>query len=122
METKCVGANFKMLVTVWTISVTKILYLLTLALCTNIQKMSPRSSFCRQHSKIVTNCKSPTSQCHQHVCSQSFRKIPEKHLFHITVHIINNLVSKNKKKGFVTHVFDFHAEKDSISVLCSDLI
>ena len=58
-----------MLVTVLAISVTNILYLLTLALGTNIQKMSPRSQFCRQHSKIVTNYKSPTSQCHQHDCS-----------------------------------------------------
>ena len=37
------GDNFKMLVTVLTISVTNILYVLTLALDTNIQKMSPRS-------------------------------------------------------------------------------
>ena len=55
-----------MLVTVLAILVTNILYLLTLAFGTNIQKMSPRSYICRQHSKIVTNCKSPTSQCHQH--------------------------------------------------------
>ena len=38
-----VGENFKMLVTVLAISVTNILYLLTIALDTNIQKMPPRS-------------------------------------------------------------------------------
>ena len=70
LETNRVGDNFKMLVT--------ILYLLTSALGTNIQKMSRRSKFCRQHSKMVTNCKSSTSQCHQHDCSprkrlQNFR-------------------------------------------------
>ena len=43
LEAKCVGDNFKMLVTVLAISVTNILYLLTLAFGTNIQKMSPRS-------------------------------------------------------------------------------
>ena len=48
LETKCVGDNFKMLVMVLTISVTNILYLLTLASGTNIQKMSPRSQ-CHQH-------------------------------------------------------------------------
>ena len=72
LETKCVGDNFKMLVTVFAISFTHILYLLTLASGTNIQKMSPRSKFCRQNSKIVTNYKSPTSQCHQHACSHLF--------------------------------------------------
>ena len=44
LETKCVGDTFEMLVTVLAISVTNILYLLTLALGTNIQKMSSRSS------------------------------------------------------------------------------
>ena len=43
LETKCVGDNFKILVTVLAISVTNILYLLTLALGNNIQRMSPRS-------------------------------------------------------------------------------
>ena len=43
LVTKCVGENFKMLVTVLAISVTNILYLLKLALSTNIQKMSPIS-------------------------------------------------------------------------------
>jgi len=60
---------FKMLVTFLAISVTSTTPLLTLASSTDIQKMSPRSYFCRQHSKIVTNGKSPTSQCHQHDCS-----------------------------------------------------
>ena len=43
LETKCVGDNFKMLVTVLAILVTNILYLLALASGINIQKMSPRS-------------------------------------------------------------------------------
>ena len=68
--TKCVGDNFKMLVTLLAILVTNIRYLLTLGSGTNFQKMSPRSLFCRQHSKIVTNFKSPTLQCHQHDCSR----------------------------------------------------
>ena len=63
-----------MLGTFLAISVTSTTPLLTLASSTNIKKMSPRSYFCRQHSKIVTNWKSPTSQCHQHDCS--FSKSP----------------------------------------------
>ena len=43
LETKCVGINFKMLVTVLAILVTNIHYLFTLASGTNIQKMSPTS-------------------------------------------------------------------------------
>jgi len=43
LVTKWVGYQFKMLVTVWAILVTNILYLLTWASGTNIQKMSPRS-------------------------------------------------------------------------------
>ena len=35
---------------------------------TNISKMSPTSEFCHQHLRIVTNLKSPASQCHQHQC------------------------------------------------------
>ena len=42
-ETKYVGDNFKMLVTILAILVTKIFYLLTLASGTIIQKMSPIS-------------------------------------------------------------------------------
>jgi len=42
LETKCVGDNFKMLVTIWAISVTNIIYLLTLALGTDTQKMLPK--------------------------------------------------------------------------------
>ena len=38
LETKCVGDNLKKLVTALTISVTNILYLLILALGTNIHK------------------------------------------------------------------------------------
>ena len=34
-----------------------------------LQKMSPISKFWHQHSKIVTNIKSPTSTCHQYLCS-----------------------------------------------------
>ena len=35
---------------------------------TSILKMSPISKFCHQHPKIVTNIKSPTSTCYQHLC------------------------------------------------------
>ena len=78
LGTKCVGDNLKMLVTVSAILVTNTLYhtILKLAADTNIKNISPRSLFCRQHSKIVTKCKLPTSQCHEHDCSQT-------HLFHI---------------------------------------
>ena len=41
-----VGDNFEMLVTVLTVFVTNILYLLTLASGNNIQKFSPISKFC----------------------------------------------------------------------------
>ena len=54
LETKCVGDNFQMLVTVWALFVAKILYLLTLASSINIQKMSPISKFSHQH-PLVTN-------------------------------------------------------------------
>ena len=55
LETKCVGDNIKMLVTVLAILVTNIHYLFILASGTDIQKMSPRSKFCHQHPKIVSN-------------------------------------------------------------------
>ena len=55
LETKYVGDNFEMLVTVLADFATNILYLLALASGTNIQKMSPISKFCQQHPKIVTN-------------------------------------------------------------------
>ena len=58
---KCVGDNYKMLVTVVATLITNILYHLKSASGTNSQKMSP--------TKIVANRKSPTSQCHQHDCS-----------------------------------------------------
>ena len=60
LETKCVGDNFKMLVTVLAFLVTNIHYLFTLASGTNIQKMSPTSKFSHQHPQIV-----PTLS-HQH--------------------------------------------------------
>ena len=56
LVTKCVG-DFKMLATV---SVSNIHYLITLALGTKIQRMSPTSKFCHQHPKIVINhCRWP---------------------------------------------------------------
>ena len=61
LETKCVGDNFKMLVTALTVFVINILYFLTLAPRTNILKMSQISKFCHQHPKIVTNIKPSTS-------------------------------------------------------------
>ena len=61
LETKCVGDNYEMLVTVLAILVTNIHYLFTLASGTNIPKMSPTSKFGYEHPKIVTNVKSPTS-------------------------------------------------------------
>ena len=70
LETKCVGDNFEMLVTVLAVFVTNIFYLLTLGSGTNIQNVSSISKFHHQHQKIVTNIKSLTSTCHQHLCSQ----------------------------------------------------
>ena len=49
------GDYFEMLVTVLAILVTKIHYLFILALGNNIQTVSPTSTFCHQHQKIVTN-------------------------------------------------------------------
>ena len=46
LDTKCVGDNFEMLVTVLPVFVTNILYLLTLASGPNIQKKFPISKFC----------------------------------------------------------------------------
>ena len=55
LETKCVGNNFDMLVTVLAVFVINILYILSLASTTNIQKMSLIFKFHHQHPKIVTN-------------------------------------------------------------------
>ena len=66
---KYVGDNFEMLVAVLADFVTNIPCLQALASGINIQKMSLISKFCHQHPKIVTNIKSPTSTCHQHLCS-----------------------------------------------------
>ena len=55
LESKCVGDNFDMLVTVLAVFVTNIAYLSQLPSGTNIQKMSPISKFRYQHQKIVTN-------------------------------------------------------------------
>jgi len=75
LETKYVGDNFEMLVTVLTDFVTNILFLLPFTSGTNIQKISPISKFCHQHPKIVTNIKSPTFTCHQHLCSRQFQPV-----------------------------------------------
>ena len=48
-ETKCVGDNNKILVTILAILVTNIHYLFTLASGTNFQKISPTSKFSHQH-------------------------------------------------------------------------
>jgi len=67
LETKYVGDNFEMLVTVFADFVTNILYLSALASGTNIQKIS---KFCHQHLKITTNIKyenSPKSSIEIHL-------------------------------------------------------
>jgi len=38
------------------------------------KRRAPTSKRCHQHTKIVTNCKSPTSQCRQHDCSRILLK------------------------------------------------
>ena len=86
LETKCVRDNFEMLVTVFAIFVTNILYLSTLSSGTNIQKMSPISKFYHQHPKIITNIKSPTSTCHQHLCNPTI-KSPTQFFTNITLPI-----------------------------------
>ena len=53
LETKCVGDNIELLVTVLAVFVINIFYLLTLALDTNNQRMSPISKFCHSHQQIV---------------------------------------------------------------------
>ena len=68
LETKCVGDNYKMLVTVLAILVTNIHYLFRLASGTNIPKMPPTSTFSHQHPQIVTNFRWLTSRFHQHHC------------------------------------------------------
>ena len=61
LESRYVGDNFQMFMTVLGILVTNIPYLFALASGTNIKKMSTASKL----SKIVTNLKSPTPRCHQ---------------------------------------------------------
>ena len=39
---------------------------------TNIQKISPILKCCHQHPQIVSNIKSPTYTCHQHLCGPLF--------------------------------------------------
>lgn len=68
LETKCVGDNFETLVTILAVFNTNILDFLTLASGTNIQHMSPISKFCHKHPKSTTSIKSPSSNCHQHLC------------------------------------------------------
>ena len=63
LETKCVGDNFKMLVTVFTVVVTNILYLLTLASGTNIEILSQTFKNC--HQDKVTNIYVALSDCSQ---------------------------------------------------------
>jgi len=55
LETKCVGDNFKMLVTVLAILVTNIHYFYALGSDIIIQKKSPTSKFSNQHPEAVTN-------------------------------------------------------------------
>jgi len=62
LETKYVGDNFEMLVTVLTDFVTNILYLLAY--------LVPVSG--HQYRNSVTNIKSTTSTFHQHLCSRLF--------------------------------------------------
>ena len=57
LETKCVDDIYKMLVTVLTILVTNIHYLLTLALATNIKKMSSTSKFRHCFSQLSNSTK-----------------------------------------------------------------
>ena len=78
-ETKFVADNFVMLVTVLAVFVTNILYHSTLASGTNVQKMSPISKFCHQHTNIVTNIKLPPSTGHQHLCSHQTRSYYDRH-------------------------------------------
>ena len=54
LVTKCAGENFQLLVTILAILDTKIHYLFTLELVTNIQKVSPSSKYCHQLAKNVT--------------------------------------------------------------------
>ena len=65
LETKCVGNDYKMMVTVvspfWS---PKSTMFFTLAPGTNIKKISRASKFSHQHPQIVTNFTSATSQCH----------------------------------------------------------
>ena len=68
LETKCVGDNFEMLLTVLAIMVTNINYLFTLALGTNIKKI-------HQHRNSVTNIqKSSPILGYQHDCHRSERQ------------------------------------------------
>ena len=50
LETKCVGNNVKMLVTIFAILVTNINYHFKLA---NIQKVSPKWKFCYEHQEML---------------------------------------------------------------------
>ena len=68
LETKCVGDNYKMLVTVLAILITNIHYPFALASGTNIQKISPTSKFSHQHPKIVINFMMPPLVTNQHHC------------------------------------------------------
>ena len=95
LETKCVGDNFEMLVTVSAVFVISLLYLLTLASGTNIQKMSPISKFF--HEK---------KNCHQHkvtniYVAKSVRRTRYKTnaaLFMTVILIMKTFLSLNKTK------------------------
>ena len=76
LETKCVSDNFGMLLTVFAVFVTNILYLLHSNISVGHQLPKDVNNIeILSHAKIVTKIKSPTSPCHQLLFTR-FPKLP----------------------------------------------
>ena len=116
LETKCVDDNLKMLVTVLAISVTNILYFITLASGTNIQKMSPNINFVANILKL-----SPTvSHQHQNVTNMTVAAILWACLFlknFLLVHFCRSVEKISIKSG--TCPFDGHTKNMRLMQLFS---
>ena len=98
LETKCFGDNLKMTVTDSAILVTNILYFLTLASGTNIQKMSPNINFVANILKL-----SPTvSHQHQNVTNMTVAAILWACLFlknFLLIHFCRSIEKISLKSG-----------------------
>ena len=106
LETKCVGDNFEMFVTVSAI------------LVTIIQKIWPLSKFCHQHPQIVTNIKSPSSTCHQHFVAIMIWSCSPCNIDTIDTIMPLNILYRNHELCGSTHIWCALWTKNGVSQKC----